>query len=126
MAFSRTSKSALVVTGRGFGMALGLAAGTLVIAPNLDGASSTAVSGDEALRGEHRDLVKKKNDLSAQSNSAVSLVSKLSADAISGALHERVVVIYTSAASTERAVDGIRSMLDAAGASDSGTISMAN
>ena len=126
MAFSGTSKSALVITGLGFGMALGLAAGTLVIAPNLDGASSTAVSGDEALREEHRDLLQKNKDLSAQSNAADSLVSNLSADAISGVLDGRDVAIIATADATERDVDGIRSMLDAAGASDSGTISMAN
>ena len=78
MAFSKTSKSALVITGLGFGIALGVAAGTLVIAPNLDGAPSAAVSGDDALREEHRDLLQKNKDLTAQSDSADSLVAGLS------------------------------------------------
>src|SRR5699024_12810433 len=88
--------------------------------------SATAWSGDEALREQHRDLLQKNKDLSAQSNAADSLVSNLSADAISGVLDGRDVAIFAAADATERDVDGIRAMLDAAGASDSGTISMAN
>lgn len=126
MAFSKTSKSALVITGLGFGMALGVAAGTLVIAPNLDGAPSAAVSGDDALREEHRDLLQKNKDLTAQSDSADSLVAGLSADAISGALDGRDVAIIATGDATERDIDGVREMLNNAGAADSGTISLAN
>src|SRR5699024_10970438 len=56
MAVQKSSRSALVIAGLGFGVALGVAAGTMVLAPNMEG-TLAAVASDDPLREEHRPLI---------------------------------------------------------------------
>lgn len=126
MVGKKTSRSPLVIAGLGFGVALGVAAGTLVLAPNMDGAASSASSSDDAIREEHRSLLQENEQIRAQSDSADSLIAGLSADALDGALEGRDVAIIATGDANERDVTGVRDMLNAAGAVDSGTITMTN
>src|SRR5690625_7018492 len=92
----------------------------------MDCAPAAAVSDDDVLRDKHRDLLWEHQGLTAQVDSAESLVGGFSADAISGALDGRDVAIIATGDATERDVAGVREMLNTAGAVDSGTISLAN
>ena len=122
----KTSRSALVIAGLGFGVALGVAAGTLVLAPHMDSAASSASAGNEAIREEHRALMQENQEISAQSDSADSLIAGLSGDALGGSLDGRDVTVIATGDANERDVTGVRDMLNSAGAVDAGTITMTN
>jgi len=126
VAFAKSSKTALVVAGLGFGVALGVTAGTLVIAPNMDGTAAVGSSNSEALREEHRSLLQENKEIQAQSDSADTLVNELSADAIRDSLTDRDVAIIATGDASENDVAGVRDKLNAAGAVDSGTITLTN
>ncbi|MDN5707341.1 MAG: copper transporter [Corynebacterium casei] len=125
MAVQKSSRSALVIAGLGFGVALGVAAGTMVLAPNMEG-TSAAVASDDPIREEHRALLQENKEIQAQSDSADSLISGLSADALAGSLEGRDVSIIATGDAAEGDVAGVRNMLNSAGAVDSGTITMTN
>ncbi|MFH0410490.1 copper transporter [Corynebacterium sp. L4756] len=125
MSSKNISKSALVIAGLGFGVALGVAAGTLVIAPNMDGGGA-AVAADDPIREEHRALLAENGEIQAQANSANSLIPGLAESAIEGVLDGRDVAIIATGDANDGDVAGVRDMLNAAGAVDSGTITLTN
>lgn len=56
-----------------------------MLAPNMEG-TSAAVASDDPIREEHRALLQENKEIQAQSDSADSLISGLSADALAGSL----------------------------------------
>lgn len=125
MSSKNVSKSALVIAGLGFGVALGVAAGTLVIAPNMDGGGAS-VAADDPIREEHRALLAENGEIQAQANSANSLIPGLAESTIEGVLDGRDVAIIATGDANDGDVAGVRDMLNAAGAVDSGTITLTN
>ncbi|MDY3127006.1 MAG: copper transporter [Corynebacterium sp.] len=124
MTSKNSVKSALVITGLGFGTALGIALGALVLAPNMTGVQGSG-SGDP-IREEHRRLLVENQGLQDEVGAADSLIEELGATSLAGTLTSRPVMVIATGDASERDVKGVRKQLDNAGATDAGTITLSN
>lgn len=116
-------RAGLVVAGLGWGLALGIALGTLVLAPAMPGSvdlgftefkpgAMTNVDSDALASAEAR--AEEANDLLAQESGSI----------VSGALTDVAVTIVRTAAADTEDVESVRWLLNAAGASDSGELTL--
>ena len=115
----------LIAAGLGWGAALGIALGVLVLAPAMPGkvdlgfsqykADATAKPAvDDAELEAARARAEEANDLLAQESSSI----------VSGALKDVPVTIVRTAAADSSDVESVRWLLNAAGASDSGELTL--
>lgn len=110
--------SGLVAAGLGWGLALGVAAGTLLIAPAMDTQAPSGVkpgSGVETATDTlAQDQVADANQLLADEGGAI----------VAGTLDDVAVTIIRTAEASEEDAAGVRWMANAAGASNSGSIKL--
>lgn len=110
-------KGGLLAAGLGWGLAFGIALGALVLAPAIPGASSTgstapAAGGDEVRNAQqHAEMA---NELLAQESATI----------VKGRLSDVPVSILRTSSASDDDVDSVRWLLNAAGASDSGTLTL--
>lgn len=121
MARKSSGRGGWLVAGLGFGVAAGVALGTLVLAPNLptgdrDAPVVTQADVDEA-RGETEIA-------EAQAASADSVIAELAGDAVEGALTDRPVLVMHTAGAAPEDVDAVASLLGSAGAINAGRIGL--
>ena len=115
----------LIVAGLCWGSALGLALGALVLAPAMPGSVDLGFSDSKA--GTSDDAQRDDSDRAAaqiEADSANTLLAQESATIVSGALQEVPVSIVRTAAADDEDVEAVRWLLNAAGAADSGTITL--
>lgn len=115
----------LITAGLGWGVALGIALGTLVLAPAMPGKVDLGFSQykadapakqavDDAEFEAAEALAEEANDLLAQESGSI----------VSGALKDVPVTIVRTAAADAEDVESVRWLLNAAGASDSGELTL--
>ena len=115
---STSGRVGWLIGGIGFGIAAGVALGTLVIAPNMPEGSSSGVA-------ELGEATERADIAEAQAASADSVVGELAAGAVTGTLGERPVLVFRTADAVEEDVAGVEKLLSDAGAVDAGTITLA-
>ncbi|XLN83432.1 copper transporter [Corynebacterium tuberculostearicum] len=96
-----------LVAGLGFGAAVGVALGALVIAPNL----TTSMADDDPIREEHRKVVQDNKILQTQNDASDKIVGDSGAEMVDGALSQRPVLIVTTDDANGGDVDAIRKLL---------------
>ena len=109
-----------LVAGLGFGAAVGVALGTLVIAPNL----TTGMADDDPIREEHRKVVQDNKILQTQNEASDKIVADSGAELVNGALSQRPVLIVTTDDANGGDVDAIRELLETSGATEAGEIKL--
>lgn len=113
----------LVAAGLGWGVALGIALGALVLAPAMPGSADLGFSEFKDETGQHVDGT----DLAvaqARAQEANDLLAQESGSIVSGALRDVPVTIVRTAAADADDVESVRWLLNAAGASDSGELTL--
>lgn len=115
---STSGRVGWLIGGIGFGIAAGVALGTLVIAPNMPESSSSGAA-------ELGEATERADIAEAQAASADSVVGELAAGAVTGTLGERPVLVFRTADAVEEDVAGVEKLLSDAGAVDAGTITLA-
>lgn len=118
-----TGTGGKVTAGVGIGLALGVLAGTFVLAPSL---GTSEPSPDADIREEHRKVLQKNEILQAQSDSSDSIVRDLEGDIIRDQLKDRPVMVIATGDAVEGDINGVRSLLQSAGATDAGFIQLDN
>ena len=114
---STTGRTGWLIGGLGFGIAAGVALGTLVLAPNMpEGSASNA--GELEAATERADIAE------AQAASADSVVADLAAGAVTDTLTDRPVLVFRTADAVEEDVAGIEKLLADAAAVNAGTIAL--
>ncbi|MCT2187525.1 MULTISPECIES: copper transporter [Corynebacterium] len=109
-----------LVAGLGFGAAVGVALGALVIAPNL----TTGMADDDPIREEHRKVVQDNKILQTQNEASDKIVADSGAELVNGALSQRPVLIVTTDDANGGDVDAIRELLETSGATEAGEIKL--
>jgi len=115
---STTGRAGWLIGGLGFGVAAGVALGTLVLAPNMPEGSGRNTA-ELAAAEERADIAE------AQAASADSVVGDLAAGAVHDTLGDRPVLVLRTADAAEEDVAGVATLLAEAGAVDAGTITLA-
>lgn len=116
---STTGRTGWLIGGLGFGIAAGVALGTLVLAPNMpEGSASNA--GELEAATERADIAE------AQAASADSVVADLAAGAVTDTLTDRPVLVFRTADAVEEDVAGVEKLLADAAAVNAGTILLAD
>lgn len=118
-------KVGLIVAGLCWGSALGLALGALVLAPAMPGSVDLGVSDSKA--GTSDDAQRDDSDRAAaqiEADAANTLLAEESATIVSRALQDVPVTIVRTAVADDEDVEAVRWLLNAAGAADSGTITL--
>jgi len=115
---STTGRAGWLIGGLGFGVAAGVALGTLVLAPNMPEGSGRNTA-ELAAAEERADIAE------AQASSADSVVGDLAAGAVHDTLGDRPVLVLRTADAAEEDVAGVATLLAQAGAVDAGTITLA-
>lgn len=116
------AKGGLLVAGLGFGTAIGVALGALVLAPNMSGGAA----GDDPIREEHRKLLQDNQTLQAQTDSNDSIIDDLASDVVDGSLSDRPVLVIATSDARDGDVSSVKNLLDDADAIDAGQITMTN
>ncbi|MDO4761883.1 MAG: copper transporter [Corynebacterium sp.] len=117
----KKGRGSTLFSGLTVGVAVGIVAGTFVLAPNLPGGSTQQV---EVLTKE-RDRAREDVDIAlAQATSADSIVSSFAGSAINDVLKDLSVVVLHSADADAKDVDDLREMVKSAGAKDAGVIAL--
>ena len=109
-----------LVAGLGFGAAVGVALGALIIAPNL----TTGMADDDPIREEHRKVVQDNKILQTQNEASDKIVADSGAELVNGALSQRPVLIVTTDDANGGDVDAIRKLLETSGATEAGEIKL--
>lgn len=109
-----------LVAGLGFGAAVGVALGALVIAPNL----TTSMADDDPIREEHRKVVQDNKILQTQNEASDKLVADSGAEMVDGTLSQRPVLIVTTDDANGGDVDAIRKLLESSDATEAGEIKL--
>ena len=109
-----------LVAGLGFGAAVGVALGALVIAPNL----TTSMADDDPIREEHRKVVQDNKILQTQNEASDKLVADSGAEMVDGTLSQRPVLIVTTDDANGGDVDAIRKLLKSSDATEAGEIKL--
>ncbi|MGP6173325.1 copper transporter [Corynebacterium sp. A21] len=116
----RPGRSGIILAGLGFGVAAGVALGTLVIAPNIPG-SGGATSAQQSA-GEFDQLAAEIN--AAQADSADAFIADHAEDLVAGTLAQRPVLVMHTADADEEDLGNIIWLLHKAGAVDAGRITL--
>lgn len=111
----------VLVAGLSFGLAAGLALGVYVLEPNLAGGSNER----EAALSERAATAEQRSEIAeAQAKSADSFIEAMSTKAVAGTLDKRPVLVIAADGAQQSDIDGVRALLKAAGAVDSGLIKL--
>ena len=113
----------LVAAGLGWGAALGIALGALVLAPAMPGSVDLGFSEFKEEGGQHVDGTELAV-AQARAQEANDLLAQESGSIVSGALRDVPVTIVRTAAADADDVESVRWLLNAAGASDSGELTL--
>lgn len=129
MAGKKTSRSGWLVTGLGFGVAAGVALGTLVLAPAMgDGASGVSTNTSAGAGSQDTTTTEGESQqaeiAAAQADAADGLIKGIGDDAVAGTLEQRPVLMLLTADADQADVDAVSSLLEAAGAENSGQITL--
>lgn len=116
---NNSGRAGWLIGGLGFGIAAGVALGTLVIAPNMPDESGESPVREDAAATERAEIAE------AQAASADSVIADLASSAVADALTDRPVLVFRTADAVEEDVAGVETLLADAGAIDAGTISLA-
>ena len=118
-----TRGTGLVAAGIGWGIAAGVALGTLLIAPALEGSLGTgSVTASEAGQGDAASDSGELARANGQVDEANTLLAQHGDAIVSGALDGVAVTLIRTASASEEDAAGVRWMANAAGASNSGGI----
>lgn len=110
-------KGGLVAAGLGWGIALGITLGALVLAPAIPGADTASPRADGAANEQAQSAQQ-------QAEMANDVLAQESATIVKGRLTDVPVTILRTSTATDEDVDSVRWLLNAAGASDSGTLTL--
>ena len=109
-----------LVAGLGFGAAVGVALGALVIAPNL----TTGMADDDPLREEHRKVVQDNKILQTQNEASDKIVGDVGAELVDGTLSQRPVLIVSTDDANSGDVNTIKKLLESSDATEAGEIKL--
>lgn len=109
-----------LIAGLGFGAAVGVALGTLVIAPNL----TTSTADDDPIREEHRKVVQDNKILQTQNEASDKIVAGSGAELVDSTLSQRPVLIVTTDDANGGDVEAIRKLLESSDATEAGEIKL--
>lgn len=118
------SPKSLVITGLGFGAALGIALGTLVIAPNMDSGSGPGGESTSEVREKYGKLVLDNNIAEAQLDSADSVMGDLGRYVVDGSLAQRPVMVVSMPDADDADVKAVKDLLGSADSTDAGSIKL--
>ncbi|MGV0329904.1 copper transporter [Corynebacterium guaraldiae] len=119
------SPKSLIITGLGFGAALGIALGTLVIAPNMDSGSGPGGESTSEVREKYGKLVLENNIAEAQLDSADSVMGDLGRYVVDGSLAQRPVMVVSMPDADDADVKAVKDLLGSADSTDAGSIKLA-
>lgn len=120
MAKKTSGRGGFLVAGLGFGVAVGVLAGALVIAP-------ATHSGGEALTGSRAELEQAQREAEiseAQAKTADAVVAELGRASIEGVLADRPVLLVRTADARDEDADAVSDLLRKAKATDAGRITL--
>lgn len=116
----KTGRGGILIAGLGFGVAAGVALGTLVLAPNMtDGTTDTDLN-----RGDVEKVEERADIAEAHAASADSVIEGLAIDAVSETLVDRPVLIMHTADTDLEILAKVQELLGASGAIEAGTIGL--
>lgn len=118
------SPKSLIITGLGFGAALGIALGTLVIAPNMDSGSGPGGESTSEVREKYGKLVLDNNIAEAQLGSADSVMGELGRYVVDGSLAQRPVMVVSMPDADDADVKAVKDLLGSADSTDAGSIKL--
>ena len=118
------SPKSLIITGLGFGAALGIAVGTLVIAPNMDSGSGPGGESTSEVREKYGKLVLDNNIAEAQLDSADSVMGDLGRYVVDGPLAQRPVMVVSMPDADDADVKAVKDLLGSADSTDAGSIKL--
>lgn len=118
------SPKSLIITGLGFGAALGIALGTLVIAPNMDSGSGPGGESTSEVREKYGKLVLDNNIAEAQLDSADSVMGELGRYVVDGSLVQRPVMVLSMPDADDADVKAVKDLLGSADSTDAGSIKL--
>ncbi|OFM28328.1 copper transporter [Corynebacterium sp. HMSC072A02] len=118
------SPKSLIITGLGFGAALGIALGTLVIAPNMDSGSGPGGESTSEVREKYGKLVVENNIAEAQLDSADSVMGDLGRYVVDGSLAQRPVMVVSMPDADDADVKAVKDLLGSADSTDAGSIKL--
>ena len=118
------SPKSLIITGLGFGAALGIALGTLVIAPNMDSGSGPGGESTSEVREKYGKLVLDNNIAEAQLDSADSVMGDLGRYVVDGSLAQRPVMVVSMPDADDADVKAVKDLLGSADSTDAGSIKL--
>ncbi|MDK8897888.1 copper transporter [Corynebacterium sp. MSK004] len=118
------SPKSLIITGLGFGAALGIAVGTLVIAPNMDSGSGPGGESTSEVREKYGKLVVENNIAEAQLDSADSVMGDLGRYVVDGSLAQRPVMVVSMPDADDADVKAVKDLLGSADSTDAGSIKL--
>lgn len=118
------SPKSLIITGLGFGAALGIALGTLVIAPNMDSGSGPGGESISEVREKYGKLVLDNNIAEAQLDSADSVMGDLGRYVVDGSLAQRPVMVVSMPDADDADVKAVKDLLGSADSTDAGSIKL--
>lgn len=118
------SPKSLIITGLGFGAALGIALGTLVIAPNMDSGSGPGGESASEVREKYGKLVLDNNIAEAQLDSADSVMGDLGRYVVDGSLAQRPVMVVSMPDADDADVKAVKDLLGSADSTDAGSIKL--
>ncbi|MFI5503736.1 copper transporter [Corynebacterium kutscheri] len=116
-----SGRSATVIASIAFGLALGVAGGTYILAPNLSGGANE-ISAD--LEQQRDQALHEAEIAEAQAATADSFIDTAALDFVAGSLTERPVLIMHTEDADADDIASVRYLLDFAGAINSGTIEL--
>lgn len=118
------SPKSLIITGLGFGAALGIAVGTLVIAPNMDSGSGPGGESTSEVREKYGKLVVENNIAEAKLDSADSVMGDLGRYVVDGSLAQRPVMVVSMPDADDADVKAVKDLLGSADSTDAGSIKL--
>ena len=118
------SPKSLIIIGLGFGAALGIALGTLVIAPNMDSGSGPGGESTSEVREKYGKLVLDNNIAEAQLDSADSVMGDLGRYVVDGSLAQRPVMVVSMPDADDADVKAVKDLLGSADSTDAGSIKL--
>lgn len=110
-----------LIAGGGVGVAVGVALGTLVLAPNMSDGGGVSLSSN---RDELAAAEEQANIAESQAASADSVIEELVTGTVRGTLDDRPVLVMRTADADAGDVEGVETLLEASGAIDAGTITL--
>ena len=119
------SPKSLLVAGLGFGTALGVALGTLLIAPNMDSTPGGGQAGShDEVREKYAELVFENEIHEAQLDSADSVLRDLNRFIVDGSLVQRPVMVISTPDAKEPDVNAVKDLLKSADSTNAGHITL--